>query len=93
MYPNLSLPRSFYLFNLPERWAAAAGVAELWSRSTPTGMRIVSDVWAAPLASFCHSKLLIVGEAERERQQTVCCEKQAFFYGDERESAQSQECI
>lgn len=27
------------------------GVAELWSRSTPTGMRIVSDLRAAPLAS------------------------------------------
>lgn len=38
-------------------------MSALWSRSTPTGMRIVSDVRAAspPPPPLCHSKRLIVG--------------------------------
>lgn len=42
-------PSLFFLF-YPEG-GLRPGVAELWSRSTPTGMRIVSDLRAAPLAS------------------------------------------
>lgn len=47
---SFSLSFFFSLFLPPERWAESAGVAERWSRSTPTGMRIVSDLRAAPFS-------------------------------------------
>lgn len=49
---SLSFVLSFFLLFLfyPEG-GLRPGLAELWSRSTPTGMRIVSDLRAAPLAS------------------------------------------
>lgn len=41
----------FFFFSFYPEGGLRPGVAELWSRSTPTGMRIVSDLRAAPLAS------------------------------------------
>lgn len=76
---NLSLP--LFFFNLPGRWDEAAGARQSRGAGLPPQECGLSQMCVPlPLASFCHSKLLIVGEVERERLQTaVCCEKQAFF--------------
>lgn len=56
------------------------GVAELWSRPAPTGMRTASDLRAAPSPPHCHSKQLIVRDTKREQGCRLPSRPTTIFY-------------
>lgn len=63
----LSILLFFFFFLFHPEGGLRPGVSALWSRSTPTGMRIVSDLRAAPLASFLPFKAANCRGAQSER--------------------------
>lgn len=68
------------------------GVSALWSRSTPTGMRIVSDLRAAPLASSLPFKAANCRGHKARATADCLLRGGGIFFTDELEPTEPQSC-